>query len=137
MKVKLEEGAKAPTRAYPFDAGLDLYSMETKDIIPYGSETFHTGVHVELPKGTAGVLISKSGLNVWNDITSTGLIDEAYRGEIIVKLYNHGASTFHVERNMKISQLVIISVHHEPVEIVDELDMNTERGINGFGSSGN
>ena len=137
MKVKLEEGVKAPTRAYPFDAGLDLYSMETKDIIPYGSETFRTGVHVELPKGTAGVLISKSGLNVWNDITSTGLIDEAYRGEIMVKLYNHEASTFHVERNMKISQLVIISVHHEPVEIVDELDMDTERGINGFGSSGN
>lgn len=137
MKVKLENGAKAPTRAYPFDAGLDLYSMETKDIIPYGGETFHTGVHVELPKGTAGVLISKSGLNVWNDITSTGLIDEAYRGEIMVKLYNHGASTFHVERGMKISQLVIVDVHHEPVEIVDELDMDTERGINGFGSSGN
>lgn len=136
MKIKLEEGAKAPTRAYPCDAGLDLYSMESKDIIPYGSETFRTGVHVELPTGTAGVLISKSGLNVNHDITSTGLIDESYRGEIMVKLYNHGANTFHVDRHMKISQLVVTPVLCVPVEIVDELDMDTERGTKGFGSSG-
>lgn len=136
MKIKLDEGAKAPVREHPEDAGLDLFSMEEKDIIPYGTALFRTGVYVELPKGTAGLLVSKSGLNVKNDITSTGLIDSNYRGEIMVKLHNHGAESFHVDKGMKISQLVVIRINHEPVEIVDALDMNTDRGNNGFGSTG-
>ena len=136
MKVKLDFGAKEPVRFHPEDAGIDLFSMEDKIIIPYGDGLFHTGVHVELPKGTAGLLVSKSGLNVNNDITSTGLIDSNYRGEIKVKLYNHGSESFHVHKGMKISQLVIIKIGLDPVEIVDELDMNTDRGSSGFGSTG-
>lgn len=136
MKIKLDEGAKCPTRAFEHDAGLDLYSMEDKDIIPYGSAVFHTGVHVELPPNTAGLIVSKSGLNTKYDITSTGLIDEDYQGEIIVKLYNHGEHTYHVGKGMKISQLVVIKVKYEPVHVVDEFDKQTDRGIGGFGSTG-
>lgn len=136
MKIKLDEGAIAPRRAFPSDAGLDLFAMESKDIIPYGSELFRTGVHVELPEGTAAIIVSKSGLNVKHDITSTGLIDQNYRGEIMVKLFNHGAETFHVERGMKVSQIVVVDVRLESVELVDDLDMNTDRGVGGFGSSG-
>lgn len=136
MKIKLDEGAFAPRRAFPSDAGMDLFAMESKDIIPYGSATFRTGVHVELPKDTALLLVSKSGLNVKHDITSQGLIDQDYRGEIMVKLYNHGGNTFHVERGMKISQMVLIDVRFDEVEYVDELDTNTDRGSNGFGSTG-
>lgn len=136
MKIKLDEGAFAPRRAFPSDAGMDLFAMETKDIIPYGSETFRTGVHVELPKDTALLIVSKSGLNVKHDITSQGLIDQNYRGEIMVKLYNHGGNTFHVERGMKISQMVLIDVRFDEVEYVDELDTNTDRGVGGFGSTG-
>lgn len=136
MKIKLDKGAFAPRRAFPSDAGMDLFAMESKDIIPYGSETFRTGVHVELPKDTALLLVSKSGLNVKHDITSQGLIDQNYRGEIMVKLYNHGGNTFHVERGMKISQMVLIDVRFDEVEYVDELDTNTDRGESGFGSTG-
>ena len=136
MKIKLDDGAKRPTKAHSTDAGYDIYSMERKIVPPHGSSTFHTGVHIELPKGTAGVLMSKSGLNVWNDITSAGLIDEGYTGEIMVKLYNHSDEEFVVQNGMKISQLVIIDVRHEELEVVDELDKNTDRGDNGFGSTG-
>lgn len=136
MKIKLDEGAIMPTRSHKTDAGLDLYSREDADIIPYGTATFHTGVHIELPKGTAGLMVSKSGLNIWNDITSRGLIDEGYQGEIVVKLFNHGAETFHVSAGMKISQLVVFPVFYEPLELVDEFDEVTERGSDGFGSTG-
>lgn len=136
MKIKLDEGARAPVREHPQDAGMDLFSMEEKDIIPYGTGLFRTGVHIELKEGTAGLLVSKSGLNVKSDITSTGLIDSNYRGEIMVKLYNHGEHMFHVQKGMKISQLVVIKIDLEPIEIVDELDMNTDRGESGFGSTG-
>ena len=76
MKVKLDEGAYAPTRAHETDAGLDLFAREDRIVEAKGSAIFKTGVHVELPAGCSGLIVSKSGLNVNHDITSTGLIDE-------------------------------------------------------------
>ena len=136
MKIKLDEGAYAPTRAHSTDAGLDLYARDNKIVPAYGSAIFHTGVHVKLPKGTAGVVISKSGLNVNYGITSTGLIDEGYDGSITVKLYNNTHRGYYVAKGDKISQLMIVPVLYEPVEIVDDLEQESERGSNGFGSTG-
>lgn len=136
MKVMLDEGAFLPDRAHPTDAGLDLFSKENKIVCAHGSAVFHTGVHVELPPNTDGEIISKSGLNMKHGITSTGLIDEGYQGEIVVKLYNHSDSDYQVMRGDKISQLVIHRVVYEDVEQVEVFDNNTERGANGFGSTG-
>lgn len=135
MRIKLDPGAYAPTRAHDTDAGLDLYSKDVVIVPAHGSAVFQTGVHVEIPHGCAGILISKSGLNVVNDITSTGLIDEGYTGEIQVKLYNHGHKDLFVCRRQKISQLIIVPVRYEPVEIVSEI-AGGERGDGGFGSTG-
>ena len=135
MKVMLEDGAYAPTRAHETDAGLDIKSRESQIIPAKESAVFHTGVHVELPKGTAGVLISKSGLNMKWGITSTGLIDEGYTGEIVVKLYNNSGYDYWVEAGDKISQLVIVPVYYTQVELVNTLE-ETDRGNAGFGSTG-
>lgn len=135
MKVMIDEDAYIPTRAHDTDAGLDLRSPETIYLPAHSGRIIDTGVHVELPRGTAGLLVSKSGLNVKNGITSTGLIDEGYTGSIAVKLYNHSPVPYKVIRGDKISQLVIIPVLYEDVEIVDELS-ETERGVRGFGSTG-
>ena len=135
MKVKLEPGAKMPTRAHDSDAGYDLYAMETQIVSAKESAVFDTGVHIALPEGTAGLLVSKSGMNVKHDITSTGLIDAGYTGSIKVKLYNHGGYDYRVEAGDKISQLVIIPIRTPTLELVDELE-HTERGDGGFGSSG-
>ena len=135
MKIKLDPGAIQPTRAHDTDAGLDLYALEDRIIEAKGDATFKTGVHVQLPRGCAGLLVSKSGLNVKHGITSTGLIDEGYSGEITVKLYNHGGFDYTIRKGDKISQLVILPVLYEPVEIVDEID-GGERGDAGFGSTG-
>lgn len=135
MNVMLDKGAYMPTRAHSTDAGLDLRSRETQIVCAKESAVFHTGVHVELPKGTAGILISKSGLNVNHDITSTGLIDEGYTGEIVVKLINHGGRDYKVNAGDKISQLIIVPVLYEDACLVSELN-DTDRGNNGFGSSG-
>jgi dUTP pyrophosphatase len=135
MKIKLDDGAIMPTRAHATDAGLDLYAMESQIIPAKESAVFDTGVHVELPKGTAGFLKSKSGLNVKHGITSEGVIDEGYTGSIRVKLYNHGGYDYQVFKGEKISQLVILPIYTPELEIVDELG-NTERGDGGFGSTG-
>lgn len=138
MKVYVDEYGYIPTRAHQTDAGLDLRSPETVYIPAKASREIDTGVHVQLPSGTAGVLLSKSGLNVKNGITSTGLIDEGYTGSIVVKLYNHSTIGYTVQRGDKISQLVVLPVLYEPVEISEKpLDsINGTRGNKGFGSSG-
>lgn len=136
MRIKLDTGAYEPVRVHETDAGLDLRAKVGQIVPAKESAIFETGVHVQLPKGTAGLLVSKSGLNVKHGITSTGLIDEGYTGEIIVKLYNHSGWDYMVKAGDKISQLVVIPVCYEPVELVDELDQESDRGSNGFGSSG-
>ena len=135
MKIKLDDGAFTPVKAYSKDGGIDLRAMHGQRIMPDSSAVFHTGVHVELPPGTCGLLVSKSGLNVNNMITSTGLIDEGFTGEIKVRLYNHGEDSYLVSAGDKITQLVILPVIHEDIEIVDQIE-GGERGDNGYGSSG-
>ena len=82
IKVMLDDGAFMPTRAHEWDAGLDLYSREDKVIFPQKSYHFDTGVHMDIKRGYAGILISKSGLNKDYNVQSTGLIDAGYTGSI-------------------------------------------------------
>lgn len=135
MKIMLDKGAYMPTRAHETDAGLDLYAMEDKTVPLKGSAIFDTGVHIELPPDTVGFLKSKSGLNVKCGITSEGVIDEGYTGSICVKLYNNSTEHYHVKKGDKISQLVIQPIIKPELEVVEEFS-ETERGNNGFGSSG-
>lgn len=135
MKIMLDEGAILPTRAHPTDAGLDLYARDTQIVPAKESAVFDTGVHVELPYCTTGFLKSKSGLNVKHGIISDGVIDAGYTGSIRVKLYNLSGYDYKVHAGDKISQLVVLPYVAPSLELVDKLD-ETERGNNGFGSSG-
>lgn len=147
MRITLDEGAFMPTRAYNTDAGLDIYARETQIVPARESAVFDTGLHIELQKLlihtwcgleefiTVGFLKSKSGINVNHGITSEGVIDYGYTGSIKVKLYNNSGYDYKVNAGDKISQLVILPVIIPNLELVDSLD-ETERGPNGFGSSG-
>lgn len=135
MKIALTDGAIMPTRAYPTDAGLDLYSPEDVIVPAKESVTIDTGVHIELPPCTTGFLKSKSGLNVKHGILSEGVIDVGYSGSIKVKLYNHSGYDYKVHAGDKISQLVILPIVTPSLELVDKLE-ERGRGNNGIGSSG-
>ena len=135
MKIMLDEGAFMPTRAHEADAGLDLYAREDVVIHPKDSAVLDTGVHIELPPDTVGFLKSKSGLNVKHGITSEGVIDVGYTGSIVVKLYNNSSRDYIVNEGDKISQLVILPILKPELELVDSLE-DTDRGSNGFGSTG-
>lgn len=136
MKIAVKPGAFPPIRAHKTDAGLDLRAAHGAYVPAKGSAIVPTGIHAQIPKGHCGLLVSKSGLNTVYGITSTGLIDEGYEGEIMVKLYNHSNTSYQVEAGDKISQMVIIPCLYEDIEIVDEFSEGTERGSNGFGSTG-
>ena len=135
MKIKLDPMARIPERAHDTDAGLDLKSPINITVPARGSAIIDTGVHIQLLPGTAGMLKSKSGLNVKHGITSEGVIDEGYTGSIVVKLYNHTFDDYHVNIGDKISQLVIVPILTPELEFVDDLE-GGERGDNGFGSTG-
>ena len=139
MKVKIDAGAKAPTRAHCLDAGLDLYNNNPEKVTvikPYERALFHTGVHAEIPAGYYGKIESKSGLNVNRGVVSCGgVIDSGYGGEIMVVLYNLSEEPFYMNRGDKIAQLIIQKCELVEVEIVEEISSG-ERGDNGFGSSG-
>jgi dUTP pyrophosphatase len=135
MKIMLDEGAYMPTRAHETDAGLDLYARETAIVSARESVKFDTGVHIELPPDTVGFLKSKSGLNVKHGILSEGVIDEGYTGSIVVKLYNNSGRDYLINKGDKISQLVILPILKPDLEVLDNLE-KTDRGTNGFGSSG-
>lgn len=135
MEIMLDNGAHMPSRAHVTDAGLDLRTPKAVTVPAYGSVVVDTGVHVALPHGCAGLIVSKSGLNVRHDITSTGLIDEGYTGSIVVKLYNHGGEDHEFEAGDKVTQLVVMPVVREPLEQVSAFNPS-ERGDNGFGSTG-
>ena len=135
MKIKLDKGAFIPVRAHGTDAGADLRSPIETVVPAMGSRVIDTGVHIQLPHGYVGMLKSKSGLNVKYGITSEGVIDEGYTGQIMVKLYNHSNYPYTVMRGDKITQLVIVPCEYVDFDVVDKLD-DSERGGNGFGSTG-
>lgn len=135
LPVQLDPGAFMPERAHRLDAGLDLRSPVGTLIPGFGSATIDTGVHIQLPPGTVGMLKSKSGLNVKHGLTGEGVIDEGFTGSIVVKLYNHTPQEYYINKGDKISQLVILPVLRPEPMLVDEIE-GGERGDNGFGSTG-
>lgn len=140
MRVALDKGAFVPERAHEDDAG---YDIKTPVPVVVGGHNFkgdgtaiiNTGVHVEIPRGYAGFLKSKSGLNVKNGLTGEGLIDSGYTGAIIVKLYNHTDQEVHFAAGDKIIQLVLLPIYTPAIEVVESLEQ-TARGDDGFGSTG-
>ena len=140
MKIMLSENAVMPSRAHPWDAGLDLYAPKEDGVWMIspagGSITIDTGVHVAIPEGFTGFIKAKSGLNVKHGLTCTGVIDSHYTGSIAVKLYNHHPCLrYDVKPGDKIAQLVILPCVMPHLELVDSLE-ETDRGDNGFGSTG-
>lgn len=142
MKVKfrrVNDAAVIPSRAREGDAGLDLYAAEEAHLGPGERWKVGTGIAVEIPPAHAGLVLPRSGLAARFGISlvnSPGLIDSGYRGEISVLLLNTDpAEIFRVEKGDRIAQLVIVPfVEAEPAE-VEELTPS-ERGSDGFGSSG-
>lgn len=138
MKIKLDPGAVMPTRAHPYDAGLDLYAPENMTPVylqPFGaSVSIDTGTHVAIPHHFAGLVKSRSGL-MNRGIVTDGTVDPDYTGSIRVTLFNHGVEPWTIVPGDRIAQLVIVPCCLPPLELTDHLE-KTDRGEKGFGSTG-
>jgi dUTP pyrophosphatase len=140
LKVRrLDARARLPTRAYPGDAGLDLYALEDCVLAPGERASVRTGIAVEIPDGQAGLVLPRSGLAARHGIAlvnAPGLIDAGYRGELQILLLNTDRSVpCALAAGDRIAQLVLVRVETPGVVEVEELALS-ERGAGGLGSSG-
>lgn len=128
--------ARKPKKAHPDDAAFDMFSAQAGTVPAKGWLDFRTGVAMQLPYGYYGKFASRSGLAFKHDIHCFhGTIDGGYRGEMMVRLFNYSNELFRVNIGDRIAQLVILPYLQADGVVVEELD-ETERGTNGFGSTG-
>lgn len=137
---KLRPDAILPTYGSPEAGGADLYAcLDTEITIAPGTTSFiPTGLSMELPKGTVGLIYARSGLACKRGLApanKVGVIDSDYRGEFIVALYNHSCVPQTVQPGERIAQLVITPVLTPGFAEAGELS-DTVRGNGGFGSTG-
>jgi dUTP pyrophosphatase len=137
MPIVLSEGATAPSYAHEGDAGMDLFcASEVVTIYPGARAKIPTGVFAAIPQGHYGDIRSKSGLAIKHGLTClTGTVDATFRGEIHVILINLGDSRVTFHRGDKIAQMVLTPYAWGTIRQVQALD-ETDRGANGFGSTG-
>jgi dUTP pyrophosphatase len=151
INIKLDNGAQLLTRR-DGDVGFDLKAIGYKrgdfekilgdeTLILYPSETIliKTGVSLELPKNIFAMVCPRSGLALKHGITvlnSPGIVDPNYIGEIGVILHNTSDKIFKIRRGMRIAQLIFqMNLTNIAFDVVYELS-ETNRGTDGFGSSG-
>ena len=148
IKIKKMNGsATIPTRSHSTDAGLDLYASES--VMVTQGTLISTGVAVDIPPGYEATVRPRSGLTSKTLLrVQIGTVDSGYNGEIKVIADNAKnllvdlddvvvqQTAYSVKKGDKIAQLVISPIETPTVEVVDEFDSESERGENGFGSTG-
>ena len=141
LRVKLlRPDAKAPTIAHPGeDIGYDLYAAETVTFAARGHAVVPTGIAIEMTSadGTPmGALVrDRSSMASKRIITTAGVIDAGYRGEVKIVMENLADHEQTIHAGDKIANLLPYPVLTAAVEVVEDL-AESRRGAGGFGSSG-
>lgn len=138
--------ALLPTRAYPSDAGLDLYAAESVNVGVNQTHLIETGIAVEIPEGYVGLILDRSSMASRGASVRGGVIDSSYRGTVKVcivadaypscdKEGNYKEGLYQIRQGDRIAQLLIIPVALPIVLETSELSPSP-RGEGGFGSTG-
>ncbi|MDD5547672.1 MAG: dUTP diphosphatase [Candidatus Pacebacteria bacterium] len=139
MKIKIKKlhpDAKVPKFAKKSDAGMDLFSLNEHIIQPDQIVLINTGIAMEIPEGHVGLIWDKSGLSTKAGVkTLAGVIDAGYRGDVTVCLINLSKEECHIEKGVKVAQILIQKIEQPEIEEAEELS-ETDRGAGGFGSTG-
>lgn len=138
IEVKLlDNNAKVPVRANATDSGLDLYSLVDVTLKPFESKTISTGIAINLEDGYEAQVRPKSGITTKTGLRiQLGTVDDGYIGELGVMVDNIKGHTEHIKSGQKIAQLVVAPVVYPKVKLVEEFTRESDRGTNGFGSTG-
>lgn len=139
MQVKrLSANAILPQKAHAGDLGYDLFTNEGAAVFPNETKVVKTGIAIQFPEGYGAFIKDRSSVATKKGLfTVAGVIDNGYIGEICIALHNGTDSLIHISPGEKIAQLVLIPTVNFGVTEVDELVSADQRGVGGFGSTGN
>lgn len=132
---KLDPGAKCPEKAYEEDAGFDLFSLHTVDLLPGQKVEVSTGLAMEMPGHLYATIDGKSSFGAQDIYTFRGVYDAGYRGYISAFMCNNGTERITIQRYQKCAQLIF---HHRlPIQLVTTNELSpSSRGEGRFGSTG-
>jgi len=133
---KTHPEAQLPKKNFDSDSGWDLFAVEDTIIPARDRNTVPVGLKLAyLEPGYWIKVCSRSGLSFKHGILAhPGVIDQNYRGDLGVLLYNSSSSDYVAKRGDRIAQLVL---HYNIHMQVDWGTVQpTDRGEKGFGSSG-
>ena len=142
LNIQLLKNAKGvPEYGSAEASGLDIKAAIDSNIIIKSKEflTVPSGIIIEIPKGFEAQVRPRSGLASKNGITvlnTPGTIDSDYRGEIKVILINLSKDDFLILPAMRIAQLVINPTYRVNLNLINKIKNKTDRGTDGFGSTG-
>ena len=138
--VKVHPDAQLPKQNHSGegvgDTGFDLYSVEDV-VIPTGeSRVVPVGIKVGyITPGYWFKIEARSGLGFKHGIEPhPGIVDNQYRGDCGVKLFNFGPISVELKKGDRIAQIVTYPLIQPQIDWIDEA-IESERGEKGFGSS--
>jgi dUTP pyrophosphatase len=135
---KVLPGAIQPVYQRDGDSGMDLHACihGTLAIMPGETRVVPTGIAIELVAGLEGQVRGRSGHTKAGKVVRLGTIDSNYRGPIGVICANASSDYWSINPGDRIAQLVIAPVTRVELQLADDELSETERGANGFGSTG-
>lgn len=129
-----------PFKAHESDAAYDIMAAESKKIEPLDTAVVSAGFKIELESGYEAQIRPRSGNALKKKIqiaNAPGTIDSGFRGEVGVIIFNANKDeTLFIKKGDKIAQMVISKIPEVEMEIVKSVNSETDRGANGFGSTG-
>ncbi|MCJ1667841.1 dUTP pyrophosphatase [Staphylococcus sp. NRL 19/737] len=159
--IKLSENATKPERK-GINAGFDIFAAETVILEPQEKAVIKTDIAVNIPEGYVGLLTSRSGVSSKTHLViETGKIDAGFQGNMGINIKNdkqnspadtnvyitingdygyasqkQESGTYIVHKGDKLAQLVIVPIWTPKLKEVKEFSNVSERGTDGFGSTG-
>ncbi len=142
IEVKVKHTGRFPLPEYSTigAAAMDLVAEigQPQHIIQGSSQMIPTGISIQVPIGYCAKIYARSGIADKRGLApsnAVGIIDSDYTGQVYISLANHSEVTQYIEPGERIAQIMIeenITFKWEKVESLSE----TERGMGGFGSTG-
>lgn len=137
--ISPDDGSRGVSYATPEAAAFDLRSAKDCVLMPNSRAVIGTGIKMVLPVGTTGLVLPRSGLTAKGIDVKIGVVDSDYRGEVKVIIENRTDVDLELTCGQRIAQFMLLSYTKAMVRVVNDISSirpYTERGENGFGSTG-
>ena len=132
---KSKDFKSIPMKMYLDSTGYDLFADESITILKWSRTSVSTNIRFKIPKGFYGEIKSRSGLALKNGLFAfNGTVDAGYAGFVYVILFNNSDFDYHVKKGDRIAQIIFRKCHSVSF-VCDEVSIDTDRGVKGFGSS--